>query len=138
MRPNSSNRSERPRRSAVGGSRDILKANGNLDPNYVYRFVNDQGSRIEEMKGYGYEIDQSKDISIGTSNEKHSGSRLEAIADKKTGKKAILMRQPKEYHEEDRDLRAKRIAESEADMLRNVKDPDKGQYGDVSILRDGT
>ena len=132
------NRSERPRRNAVGGKRDILTLNGNRDPNYNYRFVNDDGSRIEEMKSYGYEIDQSKDVSIGTSNPKQSGTRHEAIADKKTGQKTVLMRQPKEFHEEDQRLRAEKIAEGEADMLRNLKDPDAGRYGDVSISRDGT
>jgi hypothetical protein len=121
----------RPRRSAVGGKRDILTANGNLDfEKYHYHIVNMEGTNIEEFKSYGYEIDESQDIEMGTSNAKQSGSANTAIADRRTGMKAVLMRQPIENYREDQELRASAIAESEGSMLRDLKTAD-GRYGEV-------
>ena len=130
-RPSSDNRSNRPRRHSVGGKRDILTANGNLDfEKYHYHIVNMEGTNVQEFESYGYQIDESQDIEMGTSNAKQTGSANTAIADRRTGMKAVLMRQPIENYREDQKLRAEAIAESEASMLRDLKSAD-GRYGDV-------
>jgi hypothetical protein len=131
-RPELGNRSNRPRRSAVGGAGagGILNVVGDLDPNYNYRFVNDEGSRLDEMKGYGYDIDTSSNIRIGSNNPTQSGSTHSVVVDKGTGKKGVLMRQPKKYHEEDKKLRAEAIDKSEESMFRNLK-TEEGRYGEV-------
>ena len=40
---------------------------GDKDPDYVYRFVNDSGSRIDQMKSAGYEIVTDDDLIVGDS-----------------------------------------------------------------------
>ena len=132
-RPEIGNRAERPRRSAVGGAGagNILNVVGDRDPNYNYRIVNDEGSRIQEMEGYGYKIDQSSNLSIGSNNPTQSGTSHSVVVDKATGKKGVLRRQRKEDHEEDKQLRAAAIAKSEESMFRNLKSED-GRYGEVT------
>lgn len=130
-RPPANEKADRPRRNAVGGKRDILTANGNLDTSkYHYHIVNMEGTNIEEFKSYGYEIDDSSDIQMGTSNPKQSGSANTAIADRRSGLKCVLMRQPIEFYREDQKLRAEAIAKSEESMLRDLKTAD-GRYGEV-------
>ena len=132
-RPDTENRAKRPRRHAVGGAagQSVLNVSGNLDTkNFNYRTVNDEGSRIEEMKTYGYDIVQDEDVSYNSSNQIKTGTAHSVVVDKRTGKKAILMRQPIEFHEEDKTLRAKAIAKSEESMLRKLK-TEEGRYGDV-------
>jgi len=128
-RPDSTNRSQRPRRSAVGGKRDVLKADGNLDyTKYHYYIVNEEN--IAEFQSYGYEIDESNDVNLQSSNGRLTGSQASAVVDRKTGKKAVLMRQPIEFHNEDKKLRALAIDESEESMLRDLKEAE-GRYGSV-------
>lgn len=130
-RPNLNNRSNRPRRSAVGGAGagGLLEVTGK-DENFVYRWVNDEGSRIAELKSYGYDIVQDKDIIISTTNAIQSGSSHSVVVDKKSGKKGVLMRQPIEFHKEDKKLRAQAIDKSEESMFRKLKTEDS-RYGDV-------
>lgn len=137
-RPDPGNRSGRTRRTNVGGARDVLAVKGERDPNYNYRVVNIEGSRIEDMIETGYEIDQDKNLSIGTSNQISTGSSHEVVVDRKSGQKAVLMRQPMEFHKEDQKLRAEKIMKTEQDIYRNVTDADEGKYATLSITRDGT
>lgn len=137
-RPDSSNRSERPRRSAVGGKRACLTVVGDKDPKFHYMFIKNTPSQIAEFESYGYKVDQDSDLSIGAENVVKTGSSHEVVVDRRTGEKNILMKQPMEFHREDQKLRAEKIAEGEADMLRNVKDADKGRYASMTIHRDGT
>lgn len=130
-RPDPDNRSKRPRRSAIGGAGRAgrLTVTGNLDPNFNYRTVNDDGNRIEEMKSYGYELVQDDSLCYSGCS-KQAGSTHSVVVDKREGKKGVLMRQPNEYHEEDKKLRAKAIAKTEESMFRNLKTED-GRYGEV-------
>ena len=131
-RPDPSNRSKRPRRSsvsAIGGG--ILQVSGNVDKTkYNYRTINDVGSRIAEMESYGYDIVQDKDVAYNSGNEIQTGSSHSVVVDKRTGQKGVLMRQPIEYHEEDKQLKAEAIAKTEESMFRKLKTED-GRYGDV-------
>lgn len=129
-RPDSTNRSNRPERTAaVGGKRNVLKAGGNLDHSkYHYYIVNEEN--IAEFQSYGYEIDESNDVNLQSANGRLTGSQSSAVVDRATGKKAVLMRQPIEFHNEDKELRAKAIDESEESMLRDLKEAE-GRYGSV-------
>ena len=40
---------------------------GDKDPDYVYRFVNDTGSRIANFQAAGYEFVQDTDLVVGDS-----------------------------------------------------------------------
>ena len=125
------NRSGRPRRSAVGGKQDVLGVDGPLDPNYNWRIVNDEGSEVDVMKSYGYEVYQGNEVQIRSKNPTGlTGSGKSVVVDKRTGKKGVLMRQPIEFHEEDRKLRAQQIAETEKSIFRKMQNED-GRYGTV-------
>lgn len=128
-RPSKTNRSNRTRRSPVGGKRDVLTAKGDLDfEKYHYHIVNEKN--IQEFQSYGYEIDESDNVSMTGDHAPLTGSANTAIADRRDGMKAVLMRQPIEIYEEDRKLRAETIDKSEESMLRDLKESE-GRYGDV-------
>ncbi len=129
---NDDDRSQRPRRPAVGGAGagGKMQVIGEKDPNYVYRFETDEGSAIETMKGHGYEIVEEDDVQISSTNPVQSGSTQSVVVDRKSGAKGILMRQKKDYHEEDKQLRAEMIDKSEESMFRNLKTTE-GRYGEV-------
>ena len=131
-RPDPSNRAKRPRRSsAKSKTAGPLALVGDLDhENYVYRVANDEGNRIEELKGYGFEIDQSQNIDFLGGNAIKTGSAHSVVVDKRTGKKGVLMRQPREFHEEDKAAKAAMIDKTEESMFRKLK-TDEGRYGDV-------
>lgn len=131
-RPDPSNRSGRPRRSSAAAKTvGPMALSGDLDhENYVYRVANDEGNRIEELKSYGFEVDQSQNINFGSNNAIKTGSAHSVVVDKRTGKKGVLMRQPREFHEEDKKAKAKLIDKTEEAMFRKLK-TDEGRYGEV-------
>ena len=87
-------------------------------------------NRIEELKSYGYEIDTSENITAISGSAVKTGSAHSVVVDKRTGKKGVLMRQPKEFHEEDKAAKAKAIDKTEESMFRKLK-TDEGRYGDI-------
>lgn len=131
-RPNPSNRSGRPRRSsASSATTGPLAMTGKMDKeNYAYRIVNDEGGRIDLHKEYGYEIVQDNDVEFIGGNAVKTGSAKSVVVDKRTGKKGVLMRQPIEFHEEDKKAKAEIIDKREESMLRKLK-TDEGRYGEV-------
>ncbi len=131
-RPDPSNRTGRRRVSAVGGagSGGKLGIIGDLDPAYHYRICNDEGSNIQEMESFGYDVVTSDEVSFKSSNEISTGSQHSVVVDKSNGLKGILMRQPIEYQNEDRKARADMISKGEESMFRNLKTED-GRYGDI-------
>jgi len=131
-RPTPSTRAKRPRRSAVGGagSGGVLNVSGDKDPNFNYRVVNDEGSRVDVMRSFGYEVVTDDSVKFNSGYEIGTGSSHSVVVDKGTGKKAILMRQPMEFHEEDRIKRAKMIDDSEKSMFRKLE-TEEGRYGEV-------
>ena len=131
LRPDTSNRSNRPRRHAVGGAQNIINTIGNRDPNYNYYVVTDTGTKVEEFESYGYEIDQSQDIKLGSNRPTQTGTAHSVVVDRGTGEKGVLMRQPIEYHEEDKKIRADMIDKSEESMFRELKNPKEGTYAEV-------
>jgi hypothetical protein len=131
-RPDPSNRSKRPRRSSANSrANGPLSMVGDLDhEKYVYRVATDEGNRIEELKSYGYEIDTDQNLGFSGSNAVKTGSAHSVVVDKRTGKKGVLMRQPREFHEEDKAAKAKLIDKTEESMFRKLRNDD-GRYGGV-------
>jgi hypothetical protein len=86
----------------------------NLDPNYVYRVVNDREGRIDKMQTIGYDFVQA-DEQIGDYRVAE-GSKLGSAVSKPVGGgvNGYLMRIPKEYYEEDRKAKDDKINASEA------------------------
>jgi hypothetical protein len=107
---------------------------GEKDPNYVYRFVNDTGSRVDQMKQAGYEIVEDDNLIVGdsrVSNANQQGSAKRVIS--KDGTVSYLMRQKKEWYDEDQAAKQKHNDEVEAAMKQQATE---GMYGSIKTSRD--
>ena len=107
---------------------------GEKDPNYVYRFVNDTGSRIDQMKQAGYEIVTDDNLIVGdsrVSDPSSQGSAKRVIS--KDGTVSYLMRQKKEYYEEDQAAKQAHNDEIEEAMKQQASE---GMYGSIKTSRD--
>jgi hypothetical protein len=131
-RPDPSNRAKRPRRSSASaqGVGPMTLVGGLDEENYVHRVVNDEGNRIDLLKSYGYEVVQDDSVDFVSGNAVKTGSAKSVVVDKRTGKKGVLMRQPREFHEEDKQKKAELIDKREESMFRKLK-TEEGRYGDV-------
>ena len=107
---------------------------GDKDPDYVYRFVNDSGSRIDQMKSAGYEIVTDEDLIVGDSRVSDSsqlGSGKRVVS--KDGTVQYLMRQKKEFYDEDQAAKQAHNDEIERAM---TKQASEGMYGSIKTSRD--
>lgn len=104
---------------------------GDKDPNYVYRFVNDTGSRIANFQAAGYEFVQDTNLVVGDSrvfdpSDIGSGKRVTS----NDGTVSYLMRTKKEYYEEDQAAKAAQINDTEQAMKQEAS---QGMYGKLNI-----
>ena len=107
---------------------------GDKDPNYVYRFVNDTGSRIEQMKQAGYEIVEDDNLIVGdarVSDTTQFGSAKRVVS--KDGTVQFLMRQSKEFYDEDQATKQAHNDEIERAMKQTAQE---GMYGSIKTSRD--
>lgn len=122
----------RPTREPVG-YRNRLKVH-NPDPEYTYRWATDfdgTGDRIEELKQQGYEVvpkglHRVGDARVQTASAEGSSEVLSVGG----GQKAVLMRQRKDWYEEDQKAKQARVDASEEALKKPNLD---GSYGKVSI-----
>jgi len=135
-------RASRPRkRVPVSGYRDILTVYGK-DPDYEYRWVKDSvetGQRILRFLAAGYVFVQVDEIeSVGTNmvfKTEGEGSIIRTPAgDHSSGEYMYLMKQLKDYYEEDQKDKQDIISarEAEANRKRN-EDLDDGMYGEGKL-----
>lgn len=104
---------------------------GDKDPNYVYRFVNDSGSRIHNFQAAGYEFVQDTDLTVGDSrvfDPNDLGSNKRVISN--DGTTSYLMRIKKEFYDEDQAAKAAQNDETEKAMKR---DATQDRYGSLKI-----
>lgn len=104
---------------------------GDKDPSYVYRFVNDTGSRIQNFKAAGYEFVTGDDLIVGdnrVSDATDLGSAKRVISN--DGTTSYLMRIKREWYEEDQASKAAAIKEQEAAMKQEAS---AGMYGKLNI-----
>jgi hypothetical protein len=106
---------------------------GDKDPNFVYRFVNDTGSRIAKFKQAGYELVDDDSLIVGdarVSDASDLGSSKRVISN--DGTVSYLMKIRKDWHEEDQKSKADLIKEQEAAMKQEAT---QGMYGKFDITR---
>lgn len=120
---------ERPKRTPVGGPRNILTV-ANKDPNYVYRWVLDSQNRIEAFKEGGYEV-VTKDMEVGDSAVDKASQLGSAVTYVKGTSTLVLMRIRREWYDEDQAAKQEEIDALEATM----KAPESADYGKVTIGR---
>lgn len=135
-RPSGDNRAKgRPaRRIPINGEHNILTVEG-LDPNYEYRWVNDEPGRIDRFKLAGYETVEH-DVTVGDATADTS-SQVGKVVTRPVGSgfTGYLMRIPKEYYEEDKAAFHRDIDEQEAAILADINSGTDGKYGKLEIKR---
>lgn len=121
------------RRTPVGGPRNVLKMNKNPDPNSVFRVVNDVGDRVEAMKEMGYEVVTDPTIRIGDRRAGKVGSVGTPIeVSVGQGTKAVLMKQRKDYYEEDQKAKQEQVNSDESSMYQRARKEDS-DYGKLKV-----
>ena len=106
---------------------------GEKDPDFHYRFVNDTGSRIHQMQEAGYELVTDEDLVVGdarVSDPSQLGSAKRVISP--DGSVAFLMKQKKEWFEEDQKAKQQRVDELESAMKQEAS---QGMYGSIKTSR---
>ena len=107
---------------------------GDKNPEYVYRFVNDTGSRIQNFKEAGYEIVQDNELTVGdarVSDPSDLGSAKRVVSN--DGTTSYLMRIKKEYYQEDQSAKQSLVDEQESAMKQEAA---QGMYGSLKMKRD--
>ena len=100
----------------------------NKDANFEYRIVNDVDDRIENFKDRGWEVVPAKDTKVGdrrADNASPTGSASEISVG--NGTKAIVMRIPKDWYDEDQKAKAEDVDRLENSMKEDAK---RGYYGE--------
>ena len=127
------NRPERRRTLEDSMGHGRVTVNGiEEDKDYYYHVANDKDNRVWELEQRGYEVvtkEMAESISMGDYNPSEVGTVVQTTADRKSGMKAVLMRCPKEFKEEDDAFRQKQIDKGEEAIFRTLKD--EGQYGEI-------
>lgn len=128
----------RPTREAkrvpVSGNKNVITVT-DRDPNYMYRWVNDnRDGRIDRFKQGGYEFVEKNDHKVGDRTADTSTGATSLVT-KMVGKDvtAYLMRIPMEFYEEDQLAKRKALSASEEDMKRQLNSGKNGTYGDVKF-----
>lgn len=122
----------RVRRSPLANKGKLTVANKDLD--YEYRFVNDEGDRVQELIERGYEPVLKSETKVGSTrrvdDSTPEGSILQISVGE--GKKGILMKQRKEFYDEDQ-----AIKQGEVDKLEHATKQEalNGHYGKLEITR---
>lgn len=125
---------DRPKRIPVHEQRNTLTVT-NKDPNFEYRVVNNVGERIAKFKLGGWEAAPKKDHDVGDPLVDTGQATTTSIVEKSVGGgvKAILMRIPKEWYDEDQAKKLEEVDRSEAAMKREAVN--KSDYGKLEIQR---
>lgn len=122
-------RTSRPKRLTVHDAANLLTVEGKED-GFVYRWVNDRGTRVDFMKRRGYEVVEDDNIIVGAASPvKQTGSGISVTVDKKDGGQAILMRQRQDWYDEDQEAKREIDRQKEAALFR--QDEKSGNYGTV-------
>jgi hypothetical protein len=124
----------RPKRVPLHEQRNTLTIT-NKDPNFEYRIVNDVDNRISKFKLAGWEAAPKEDHEVGDPKVDTGQATTTSIVEKAVGGrvKAILMRIPKEWYDEDQAKKAEEVDRSEAAMKREAAE--KADYGNLDISK---
>ena len=104
---------------------------GTKDADFVYRFVNDTGSRVANFQAAGYELVTSDDLTVGdnrVSDASDLGSAKRVVSN--DGTTSYLMKIKREWYDEDQATKAAALAEQEAAMKQEATN---GMYGKLNI-----
>lgn len=115
-------------RAGITGRRNKLTITGK-EPGFEYRIVNDDDDRVMELQERGYEI-VTHDAKVGDKRvgiPKKEGTPIQISVG--GGKKAYLMRQKKEWYDEDQAAKQLEVDAQEA----SLKGGSNSDYGKLEI-----
>jgi hypothetical protein len=120
-RQSPSSASARPRRQPLSTRQRI--AVRNQDPEYVYRVVNDQDSRVEELVDRGYEIVPQDKVIRGGDKRVDDASALGSTSSISLGRgdRGVVMRIRRDWNAEDQAAKAVLANELEKTMKEDGK-----------------
>jgi hypothetical protein len=131
-RPSTVDRSGRPSRTPINGSRDKLTVQGQ-EAGWHYCWVNDDNVAKYEAAGYEF---VTHDVVVGEKSintaSQVGGKVSMAVGNQVT---AYLMRVLQEYYDEDMQAVQDDLDEKEAAMHATLNSGKDGQYGEVWITR---
>jgi len=125
---------KRVRRTAINGTRNKIPLIQNQDPNFVYRYVYDNNVdfRVQELEERGYEVVDRKTVRTIADRRVADPSQLGSTLTVPSGaNKLVLMRIPKEYADEDKNLKQAEVDKLEQSMQR----PSTDLTGKVTLER---
>lgn len=129
-RPTTSSASaQRPRRQPVAVRNRISVKN--QDPDFVYRVVNDQDDRVEQLIEQGYEIVPQDKVIRGGDKRVDSASALGSVSSIALGRgdRGVVMRQKREWNQEDQASKNLRADQLEKTMKGDARQSaDYGQF----------
>lgn len=104
------------------------------EPGFQYRIVNDKDDRVLDFQDAGYEIVDSKDAKVGDkrvdrATEDGSVKRISVG----NGEKAVLMRIPEDWYQEDQEAKMTRLKALEDATKQEALN---GTYGKLDLTRD--
>ncbi len=125
----SANRAQRPNRIPISGRREILSIRGK-EPGFEYRIVKDKPGRIDMLKDAGYEI-VDHNVQVGEKRAGVAGAEGSPVKiGLGGGEQGYLMRQKKEWYDEDQKAKQDAIDAAEAGMKsRELRE----HYGNIEI-----
>lgn len=115
------------------GTRNVLTVQGK-DPNYVYRIVNDSGDRVQMFLDAGYEVCAADEVRVGDKRvQKASPTGSSAEVAVGAGQKALVMKQRKDWYDEDQAAKQSKVNELESTMQKSARD--NGFIGKIETTR---
>jgi hypothetical protein len=123
--------SARPRRTPLS-TRNRLSIK-NKEEGFVYRIVNDVDDRVELLKERGYDVCTNEQVGAIGNKRVDNTSSLGSVAHFSVGQgtKAVVMRIPKEYYEEDQAIKQQEVDALEATMKGDARKA--ADYGKLQI-----
>lgn len=130
-------KTERRRRNsnALGGGRQKLSISGELDTqNFSYRWVNDEGNRLHDLTtNDDWEVvsDRSGALKPGGSGVGSEVAQPVGVGGDGRQTRAVLLRKPKDYYNDDESAKQRRIDETESGLKAGAvpgSDGDKSTY----------
>lgn len=106
------------------------------DPNYVYRWINDTPGRVKQLTEQDdYDIVTSDMLGERSDSDRGSGQNVERDAG--GGMRAILVRKPREYYEQDKAAEQKLVDEIDDALRRGQTQSPEGLSGPHSYVPEG-
>lgn len=123
--------SARPRRTSLA-KRNRLSVR-NKEDGFFYRIVNDTEDRIERMKEIGYEVCTAEQTGMIGDKRVDNASSVGSASHFSVGQgtKAVVMRIPNEWHQEDNSTKQQEVDKLESTMKSDARKA--ADYGGINI-----